>query len=230
MNWETIEPWDYIVLHVADEYHKRYQMVEREDIRQALYQWFLEHPRKTAEWNGLGKKSAQNLFYRSLRNQALDYCQLWKAKSLGYEPSDLYFYEPDIIEALLPAILRGDGAEAPKLNLGMPGKPPAPAEGGNMMAMMAEVKAAYIKLNDEDRNILYHKYANSMTYADIAAELTLSSDDAARMRHNRAIKKLITRLGGFRPYSDKDDANDSSESEHDNTDERESVQEIEDTE
>ena len=230
MNWETIEPWDYIVLHVADEYHKRYQMVEREDIRQALYQWFLEHPRKTAEWNGLGKKSAQNLFYRSLRNQALDYCQLWKAKSLGYEPSDLYFYEPDIIEALLPAILRGDGAEAPKLNLGMPGKPPAPAEGGNMMAMMAEVKAAYIKLNDEDRNILYHKYANSMTYADIAAELTLSSDDAARMRHNRAIKKLITRLGGFRPYSDKDDANDSPESEHDNTDERESVQEIEDTE
>jgi DNA-directed RNA polymerase specialized sigma24 family protein len=230
MNWETIEPWDYIVLHVADEYHKRYQMVEREDIRQSLYQWFLEHPRKTAEWNGLGKKSAQNLFYRSLRNQALDYCQLWKAKSLGYEPSDLYFYEPDIIEALLPAILRGDGAEAPKLNLGMPGKPPAPAEGGNMMAMMAEVKAAYIKLNDEDRNILYHKYANSMTYADIAAELTLSSDDAARMRHNRAIKKLITRLGGFRPYSDKDDANDGPENEHTDTDERDSIQEIEDAE
>jgi DNA-directed RNA polymerase specialized sigma24 family protein len=205
-------------------------MVEREDIRQALYQWFLEHPRKTAEWNGLGKKSAQNLFYRSLRNQALDYCQLWKAKSLGYEPSDLYFYEPDIIEALLPAILRGDGADAPKLDLGMPGKPPAPAEGGNMMAMMAEVKAAYIKLNDEDRNILYHKYANSMTYTDIAAELTLSSDDAARMRHNRAIKKLITRLGGFRPYSDKDNANDSPESEYDSTNEQDAVQEIEDTE
>ena len=212
MNWETIEPWDYIVLHVADEYHKRYQMVEREDIRQSLYQWFLEHPRKTAEWNALGKKSAQNLFYRSLRNQALDYCQLWKAKSLGYEPSDLFFYEPDMVEALLPAILRGDGAEAPKMNLGMPGKPPAPAEGGNMMAMMAEVKAAYIKLNDEDRNILYCKYANSMTYADIAAELTLSSDDAARMRHNRAIKKLITRLGGFRPYLDHDNPNDNTES------------------
>lgn len=213
MNWESIEPWDYIVLHVADEYHKRYQMVEREDIRQSLYQWFLEHPRKTAEWNALGKKSAQNLFYRSLRNQALDYCQLWKAKSLGYEPSDVFFYEPDIIEAILPAILRGDGAEAPKLNLGMPGKPPAPAEGGNMMAMMAEIKSAYIKLNDEDRNILYQKYANSMTYTDIATELTLPSDDAARMRHNRAIKKIITRLGGFRPYLDKDEPdNDSKES------------------
>jgi hypothetical protein len=26
------------------------------------------------------------------------------------------------------------------------------------------------------------------------------------MRHNRAIKKLITRLGGFRSYLDKDEA------------------------
>jgi hypothetical protein len=24
------------------------------------------------------------------------------------------------------------------------------------------------------------------------------------MRHNRAVKKLITRIGGFRPWSDKD--------------------------
>jgi len=152
------------------------------------------------------KKSAQNLLYRSLRNQALDYCQQWKAKSIGYELSDLYFYEPAVVEALLPAVLRGDVTEAPVLNLGMPGKPSAPAEGGNMMAMMAEIKAAYLKLSTEDRHILYHKYANSLSNAAIAEELALPSDDAARMRHNRAIKRLITRLGGFRPYLDKDEA------------------------
>jgi DNA-directed RNA polymerase specialized sigma24 family protein len=205
VNWDSIEPWNYIVLHVADEYHKKYNMVEKDDIQQALYQWFLEHPRKTAEWNSFSKKSAQNLLYRSLRNQALDYCQLWKAKSIGYEMSDLFFYDPDVIEALLPSVLRGDVTAAPVLNFGMPGRPPAPSEGGNLMAMMAEVKAAYIKLNEEDKNILYQKYANSLTYGDIATELSLSSDDAARMRHNRAIKKLIIRLGGFRPFLDKDE-------------------------
>ena len=129
----------------------------------------------------------------------------WKAKSLGYETSDLFFYDADIVEALLPAVLRGDITEAPVLNLGMPGKPSAPAEGGNMMAMMAEIKAAYLKLSTEDRHILYHKYAGSLSYGDIAIELALPSDDAARMRHNRAIKKLITRLGGFRSYLDKDE-------------------------
>ena len=208
MNWERIQPWEYIVAHVAEEYHKKFTMVDREDIRQSLYEWFVSHPRKLTEWEGLGKKSAQNLLYRSLRNQALDYCQQWKAKSIGYELSDLYFYEPAVVEALLPSILRGDVTEAPVLNLGMPGKPSAPAEGGNMMAMMAEIKAAYLKLNTEDRHILYHKYANSLTNAAIAEELALPSDDAARMRHNRAIKRLITRLGGFRSFLDKDETTD----------------------
>jgi DNA-directed RNA polymerase specialized sigma24 family protein len=205
VSWERIEPWDYIVSHVADEYSRKYTMVAREDIKQSLYEWFVSHPKKLTEWEGFSKKSTQNLLYRSLRNQALDYCQLWKAKSLGYEVSDLFFYEPDVVEAILPAVLRGDVTEAPIINLGMPGKPSAPAEGGNLMAMMAEIKAAYLKLSTEDRHILYHRHANSLTYSDIATELALPSDDAARMRHRRAIKKLITRLGGFRSYLDKDE-------------------------
>jgi len=205
MNWERIEPWDYIVSHVADEYHKKFSMVDREDIKQSLYEWFVSHPNKLTEWEAFSKKSTQNLLYRSLRNQALDYCQLWKAKSAGYEMSDVYFYDAAVVEAILPAVLRGDVTEAPKLNLGMPGKPSAPAEGGNLMAMMTEVKAGFTKLSDEDRNILYQKHANSLTYTAIAEALELPSDDAARMRHKRAIKRLITRLGGFRPFLDKDE-------------------------
>jgi len=225
MNWERIEPWDYIVSHVADEYHKKFNMVDREDIKQSLYEWFVSHPIKLNEWEALGKKSAQNLLYRSLRNQALDYCQIWKAKSAGYEMSDVFFYDPAVVEAILPAILRGDITEAPKLNLGMPGKPSAPSEGGNLMAMMAEVKAGFIKLSTEDKNILYQKHANSMTYTAIAEELALPSDDAARMRHKRAIKRLITRLGGFRPFLDKDEASEVGNDEPNENKDREQGQE-----
>jgi DNA-directed RNA polymerase specialized sigma24 family protein len=218
MNWERIEKWEYIASHVADEYHKKYTMVEREDIKQSLYEWFVSHPRKLTEWEKLGNRSAQNLLYRSLRNQALDYCQLWKSKSIGYELSDLFYYEADVIEALLPAILRGDLAEAPKLNLGMPGRPSAPSEGGNLMAMMAEIKAAYVTLSTEDKGILFLKYANSLDYSSIATELQLSSDDAARMRHNRAIKKIINRLGGYRPFLDKDETDDKGDDESKDSD------------
>jgi hypothetical protein len=200
-------------------------MVDREDIKQSLYEWFVSHPIKLNEWEALGKKSAQNLLYRSLRNQALDYCQIWKAKSAGYEMSDVFFYDPAVVEAILPAILRGDITEAPKLNLGMPGKPSAPSEGGNLMAMMAEVKAGFIKLSTEDKNILYQKHANSMTYTAIAEELALPSDDAARMRHKRAIKRLITRLGGFRPFLDKDEASEVGNDEPNENKDREQGQE-----
>ena len=204
LEWKRIEKWDYIVVAVASEYHKKYDMVELEDIKQSLYKWFLEHPNKLNEWEAIGEKDAKNLIYRCLRNDALDYCLEWKAKSTGYETSDVFFYEADIIEALLPSVLRGEFGVSHKLNLVGPSKPPAPAEGGNMMVMMIEIDKAYRKLSTEDRTVLFYRYAESMDYGDIATEMNLGSEDAARMRHNRAIKKLITRIGGFRPWLDKD--------------------------
>lgn len=210
--WERIKKWDYIVIAVAAEYHRKYDMVELEDIKQSLYKWFLEHPNKLNEWEAISDKDAKNLIYRSLRNDALDYCLEWKAKSIGYETSDIFFYESDVIEALLPSVLRGEFGVSHKLNLVGPSKPPAPAEGGNMMVMMIEIDKAYRKLSTEDRTVLFYRYAESMDYGDVATEMNLGSEDAARMRHNRAVKKLITRIGGFRPWSDRDSRNEETES------------------
>jgi DNA-directed RNA polymerase specialized sigma24 family protein len=204
MDWASIEKWDYIVQAVASEYSRKYEMVELDDIRQSLYQWFVEHPNKLKEWEAIGEKDAKNLIYRSLRNDALDYCQRWKAKSSGYETSDVFYYDAAMIEALLPSVIRGEIGVAHKLNLAGPGKPPAPAEGGNMMVMMIEIDKAYNKLSTEDRTVLFYKYAESFDYNTIATEMNLGSEDAARMRHNRAIKKLIIRVGGFRPWLDQD--------------------------
>ena len=209
--WERIKKWDYIVIAVAAEYHRKYNMVELEDIKQSLYKWFLEHPNKLNEWEAISDKDAKNLIYRSLRNDALDYCLEWKAKSIGYETSDIFFYESDVIEALLPSVLRGEFGVSHKLNLVGPSKPPAPAEGGNMMVMMIEIDKAYRKLSTEDRTVLFYRYAESMDYGDVATEMNLGSEDAARMRHNRAVKKLITRIGGFRPWSDRDSSKEETE-------------------
>jgi DNA-directed RNA polymerase specialized sigma24 family protein len=216
VDWSSIEKWDYIVQAVASEYSRKYEMVELDDIRQSLYQWFVEHPNKLKEWEAIGEKDAKNLIYRSLRNDALDYCQRWKAKSSGYETSDVFYYDAAMIEALLPAVIRGEIGVAHKLNLAGPGKPPAPAEGGNMMVMMIEIDKAYNKLSTEDRTVLFYKYAESFDYNTIATEMNLGSEDAARMRHNRAIKKLIIRVGGFRPWLDNDIAEESTSSKENN--------------
>ena len=207
MNWQRIEPWGYVITHVASEYKRKFNMVEIEDIKLALYEWFNEHPNKLDEWESIGEKDAKNLIYRSLRNQALDFCQEFKAKNLGYETSDLYYYEPEVIEALLPAVLRGEWGVTHKLNLGRTGRPSAPAEGGNLSAMMIEIESAYRRLSKEDQRILFLRHAESMDYKEISNFLSLNSDDAARMRGNRAVKRLVIKLGGWKPYRDSDSSN-----------------------
>jgi DNA-directed RNA polymerase specialized sigma24 family protein len=204
MNWERIEPWQYVVDAVAVEYSRKFDMVEIEDLRQSLYQWFMEHPNKLDEWEAKGEKDAKNLIYRSLRNQALDYCQKWKAKSVGYDTADLYYYTSEVIEALLPAVLRSEYNTAHKLNIGRVGRPSAPAEGGNLVAMMIEIDYFYWKLGKEDRRILFMRHAESLDFKEIANFLSLGSEDAARMRHKRAVNRMIRKLGGFKPFPDYD--------------------------
>ena len=85
------------------------------------------------------------------------------------------------------------------------------------MAMLVEIDIAYHKLNTEDRTVLFHKYAESMDYGSIATAMELGSEDAARMRHNRAIKKLINRIGGSKPFYDLD-VNNPSKSSDDSSD------------
>lgn len=204
INWDRIQPWDYIVDSVSYEYHKKFPIVELADIRQSLYQWFAEHPNKLNDWEAIGQKDAKNLLYRSLRNQALDYCQKWKAKSIGYEVSDNYYYDIDVVKAMLPSVLRGEINKTGKLNLGLPGKPSAPNEGGNAMAMMIEIDYAYWKLSKDERKILFLSFAEDLTDGQVGEELGLGSEDAVRMRINRILKKLINKIGGYKPFYDLD--------------------------
>lgn len=204
MNWEEVKKWEYVVDSVALEYHKKFDMVEIPDLRQALWLWFAEHPNKLKEWEAIGERDAKNLIYRSLRNQAIDYCQRWKAKSVGYDVSDLYYYAPEVIEAILPAVLRQEYGVQHKLNLGRIGRPSAPNEGGNLMVLMLEIDAAYYKLNKEDRRLIFVRHAESMDFKEIANVLSLPSEDASRMRYKRALNRLIRKLGGHKPYNDHD--------------------------
>lgn len=204
MNWDEVKKWDYVVDAVALEYHRKFDIVEIADLRQNLWLWFVEHPNKLKEWEAKGEKDAKNLIYKSLRNQAIDYCQKWKAKSVGYDVADLYYYAPEVVEAILPAVLRQEFGVTHKLNLGRIGRPTAPSEGGNLMVLMLEIDYAYYKLSKEDRKIIFMKHAQSMDFKEIANILGLGSEDSARMRHYRAINRLIRKLGGHKPYVDHD--------------------------
>ena len=93
MNQEYITEYDSVVASLAVEYHRRYPMVDALDIQQMLWLWFVTHPTKYAEWSALDQKDKDKLIARSLRNAAVKYCEKEKAKTVGYELLDLYYYD-----------------------------------------------------------------------------------------------------------------------------------------
>jgi DNA-directed RNA polymerase specialized sigma24 family protein len=96
------DKYDQLVAHIAYEFSRKFHMVDADDVRQELWIWFLEHPNKVKTWEALDGKQSIKLIARSLRNAAKDYCQKQKAQAVGYRVEDNYYYDRELIEALLP--------------------------------------------------------------------------------------------------------------------------------
>ena len=197
------ETYEGVVGAIAYEYSRKYHMCDADDIRQELWIWFLEHPNKVNTWEQLEGKQSIKLIARSLRNAAKDYCQKQKAQAVGYKVEDNYYYDREIVEALLPAVLRGDRV-APSMNdLGFTNSKKVASEGGNWFAMMADIERALARLTHEQLTIVYLRFGDGCDNATLAKELDIT-EDASRMRVNRAVNNLLNFLGGQRPRRERD--------------------------
>jgi len=199
----VIEQYDNLVANIAYEFGRKFQMVEVNDIRQELWVWFLEHPNKVKTWEALEDKQAIKLIARSLRNAAKDYCQKEKAARVGYRVEDNYYYDRELIEMLLPAILRGDMVAPALTEMGYQSTKKVASEGGNWFAMVGDINRGLHKLSSEQYYVLCLRFEEGNDNATMAKELEIS-EDAARMRVNRALNNLINYLGGERPVKEKD--------------------------
>ncbi len=194
--------YDNMVSAIAYEFSRKFHMCDADDIRQELWVWFLEHPNKITVWEELDKQSTK-LVARSLRNAAKDYCQREKARSAGYKVDDNYYYDREVVEILLPAVLRKDLNAPAMTELGFTKAKKVASEGGNWFAMMADIERALARLTQEQLTIVYLRFGDGCDNASLATELGIS-EDASRMRVNRAINNLLNFLGGSRPRKERD--------------------------
>jgi RNA polymerase sigma factor (sigma-70 family) len=197
------ETYSGVVAAIAYEYSRKYHMCDADDIRQELWLWFLEHPNKVKTWEQLEGKQSIKLIARSLRNAAKDYCQREKARAVGYKVEDNYYYDREIVEVLLPAVLRGDRIAPAMADLGFTNNKKVASEGGNWFAMMADIERALARLTHEQLSIIYLRFGDGCDNVTLAKELDIT-EDAARMRVNRAVNNLLNFLGGQRPRKERD--------------------------
>jgi len=200
-----IENYNYLVQQLAAEYARRYTMVERDDIAQEMWVWFVGHPNKYNEWSALEQKDCDKVIAKSLRNASLKFCEREKAKHSGYQSSDLYYYDASVIEAFLPSII-SDSYEMPSKIQDLNSKSGSSvlSEGNNWLTLRSDIAKAYNKLSETKQNILRLRFSTEQPdWTELSKDMD-STPDGARMKVQRAVNSIIKALGGWKSYRDDD--------------------------
>ena len=199
-----------LVPSVAGTIYRRYrQWVEREDVIQECYAWAMNRASHYAELlneeNTIQRVINEKRIAWQMRRHAERYARKEKAKKSGYQIGDESFYDTVLLGQLLPHVIASvvDGTVLEQaqnlINDGQPRKPSAPAEGGNLLALLIDIKKAYLKLDIVDKDILIKRYHESFTLEQMAEYLGCATSTADR-RCKSSIRKLQNLLGGESPY------------------------------
>jgi DNA-directed RNA polymerase specialized sigma subunit len=205
---EVIETYRSMVVQIASEYCRKYPMVERQDLEQHLWLWFIEHPVKTKEWLKEDIKDSDKLFARSLRNAAYDMCVREKAHKEGYSIEDVFWYRKEFVKAMIPAIL-SDNWQKVENALSTTGRSTKSLEqSDDWMAHVADIRRAFGMLDEKEQNLVFLFYGEEVTSQDLHEQALPEkpSSKAAAMQANRALNKMVRHLGGFPPFKDEDES------------------------
>lgn len=184
--------------------------VEREDVLQECYSWAMGRPEHYAmllnEEDKLKRAINEKRIAWQMRRHCERYARKEKARKSGYQIGDETFYDTALIAQLLPHVLASiiDGTVLEQaqnlINDGSPRKQPAPAEGGNLLAILIDIKKAYLKLEIEDKDILIKRYHEGATLQQLAEYLNCAVSSADR-RATTSLRKLQRILGGESPWN-----------------------------
>jgi RNA polymerase sigma factor (sigma-70 family) len=195
---------------VANTVYKQYKnFVERDDVKQECMQWALARAEyihsQLSEENVEQRRHNEQKIAWQMSRAAERYCRKEKATRSGYQLGDEAYYQTAMLGQLLPFVIASviDGTVLEQaqemIRDGQPKGSSSPAEGGNLLAMLLDIKKCYQKLDEEDQRILVLRYHENLTLAQIGEILECHHSTADR-RCNHALRELNNKLGGPSPY------------------------------
>ena len=183
--------------------------VEADDVRQECLMWAMSrtdyiNEQLNVEDNEERKHNEQRIAWQ-MRRVAERYARKEKAAKAGYHITDEAYYESATVAQLLPFVIASiiDGTVLEQaqemIRDGQPKGSSSPAEGGNLLAMLFDIKKAFLKLDEKHRTILTYRYHENFTFAQMSMLLECAISTADR-RCNTAMRKLLNELGGDSPF------------------------------
>ena len=199
-----------LVPSVANTIHRRYKAyVEKDDVKQELVAWAMtraeDHIVDLMEPVEERRKHNEQRIAWQMRRVAERYARKEKAAKSGYQTNDEAYYESATLGQLLPFVIASviDGTVLEQaqemIRDGQPKGSSSPAEGGNLLATLIDIKGAYLKLDVEERDVLVLRYHESLTLAQIGGVLGCHATTAER-KCNNALRALNEELGGQTPW------------------------------
>jgi len=201
---------DDLVPSVVTTIYRRFRTyTERGDLLQEAWAFVLsraEHFNDVlSEENEVQRKWNEKKIAWQIRRALERYARKEKASKSGYQLNDEAYYDTVTIAQLLPFVIKSFISETALeqsqilINDGTPRKPSAPAEGGNLLAMLVDIKKAYEKLDKYDQDILKLRYHDNLTLQIISEYLECAISTVDR-RCTQALRKLQNNIGGESPW------------------------------
>lgn len=201
---------DDLVPSVVHTIHRKYrQWVEKGDLLQEAWAFVLSRADQFNELlsdeSEIQRKWNEKKIAWQIRRMLERYARKEKAAKCGYQVNDETYYDTVTIAQLLPFVIKSfvlDTALEQSqvlVNDGTPKKPSAPAEGGNLLAMLVDIKKGYEKLDKEEQDILRLRYYDNLTLQQLGEYLECHFSTADR-RCQSALRKLQNEIGGDSPY------------------------------
>ena len=199
-----------LVPSVARTIHRRYKThVEFDDIKQELMAWAMtrvaDHTEDLMEPIEERRRHNEQRIAWQMRRVAERYARKEKASKSGYQTNDEAYYETPKLGMLLPFVIASiiDGTVLEQaqemINDGQPKGSSSPAEGGNLLANLIDIKRGYLQLEQDDQMILRLRHHESFTLQQIAQVLECATSTADR-RCDKSLRRLQDNLGGISPW------------------------------
>jgi RNA polymerase sigma factor (sigma-70 family) len=201
---------DDLVPSVVTTIYRRFRAyTERADLLQEAWAFVLsraEHFNEVlSEENEVQRKWNEKKIAWQMRRALERYARKEKASKSGYHLNDEAYYDTVTVAQLLPFVIKSFISDTALeqsqvlLNDGTPRKPSAPAEGGNLLATLVDIKKAYEKLDKYDQDILKLRYHDNLTLQIMSEYLECAISTVDR-RCTQALRKLQNNIGGESPW------------------------------
>lgn len=176
--------------------------MEEDDLTQEAWVYVLSNASKVSEWLEFGRQGV-NLLGHALYQHLHEVTMQERYAKDGTKPEDYYFYRKSVIVELLDEMFDPEPLSMPStsdLNA-IIRAPKQPSEGGDRMAMLADMQYAYRRLDEYDQQVLADRYKDGGLSVEVMAATRGIPARTMQSHVDRALRRMAKQVGGEPPRS-----------------------------